>query len=92
MLKEEISSDIIQVNGIIYDTRVSSLFDTNGNKTGYMGVSMDITDRVKTEKELEKFRSVLDQAPAAVFIINNNFFDYCLIGKNIHYRNNKSIQ
>ena len=72
VLKEEISSDIIQVNGIIYDTRVSPLFDTDCNKTGYMGVSMDITNRVKTEKELEKFRSVLDQAPAAVFIINNN--------------------
>ncbi|MGE0019889.1 MAG: PAS domain S-box protein [Draconibacterium sp.] len=77
VLKEEINSDILQVNGIIYDTRVSPLFDTEGNKTGYMGVSMDITDRIKTEKELEKFRLVLDQAPGAVYIMDKNWnFEY----------------
>jgi len=77
VLKEEISSDILQVNGIIYDTRVSPLFNTEGNKTGYMGVSMDITDRIKTEKELEKFRLVLDQAPGAVYIMDKNWnFEY----------------
>lgn len=77
VLKEEISNDILTVNGVIYDTRVSPLFDHNGKKTGYMGVSMDITERIKTEKELEKFRLVLDQAPGAVYIMDKNWnFEY----------------
>ena len=77
VIKDEIQNGILTVHGVVYDTRVSPLFDANGTKTGYMGVSMDITDRVKTEKELEKFRLVLDQAPGAVYIMDKNWnFEY----------------
>jgi PAS domain S-box-containing protein len=77
VIKDEIQTGILMVHGVVYDTRVTPLFDLNGNKTGYMGVSMDITDRVKTEKELEKFRLVLDQAPGAVYIMDKNWnFEY----------------
>ena len=77
VIKDEIQNAILYVHGVVYDSRVSPLFDAYGNKTGYMGVSMDITDRVKTEKELEKFRLVLDQAPGAVFIMDKNWnFEY----------------
>jgi PAS domain S-box-containing protein len=77
VINGEIQNGILSVRGVVYDTRVSPLFDANGDKTGYMGVSMDITDRVKTEKELEKFRLVLDQAPGAVYIMDKNWnFEY----------------
>lgn len=70
-------SDVIDLNGISYDTRVSPIYDQNGIKTGYMGVSMDITEQLKVKKELEKFRHVLDQAPGAVMIMDKDFnFEY----------------
>ena len=77
VIKDEVQNEILTVHGVVYDTRVSPLFDANGNKTGYMGVSMDITERIKAERELEKFRLVLDQAPGAVFIMDKNWnFEY----------------
>ena len=77
VLKEEIQNDIIEVNSVVYDTRVSPIYSVNGEKTGYMGVSMDITERRKTENKLRKFRLVLDQAPGAVFIMDKNWnFEY----------------
>jgi PAS domain S-box-containing protein len=77
VIKDEVQNEILTVHGVVYDTRISPLFDANGNKTGYMGVSMDITERIKAERELEKFRLVLDQAPGAVFIMDKNWnFEY----------------
>lgn len=77
VLNEEIQSDIIEVDGIYYDSRVSPVYNENGIKTGYMGISLDITKRVKSQKELRKFRLVLDQAPGAVFIMDKNSnFEY----------------
>ncbi len=77
VLNGEIQSDIIEVEGTCYDSRVSPVFNEDGIKTGYMGVSLDITKRVKSEKELRKFRLVLDQAPGAVFIMDKySNFEY----------------
>jgi PAS domain S-box-containing protein len=77
VLKGEIQSDTIRVGSIYYDTRVTAIYDNNGIKAGFMGVSVDITRRVETENELKKFRLVLDQAPGAVFILDKNFnFEY----------------
>ncbi len=77
VLNEEIQGDIIEVDGIYYDTRISPVFNKSGAKTGYMGVSLDVSTRIKTERELRKFRLVLDQAPGAVFIMDKNSnFEY----------------
>ncbi|MBN2807854.1 MAG: PAS domain S-box protein, partial [Prolixibacteraceae bacterium] len=77
VLNDEIRNDILNVNDIYYDTRVTPILDTNGVKTGYMGVSMDITQRIINEKALAKFKLVLDQAPAAVFIVRkDSSFEY----------------
>ena len=77
VLKEEITTDVILVGNVYYDTRVSPVFNTKGEKTGYLGVSMDITERVKTERELKKFRLALDQVPGAVFIMDKHSnFEY----------------
>jgi PAS domain S-box-containing protein len=77
VLQGEILVDVIDLNGISYDTRVSPIYNHNGIKTGYMGVSLDITEQLKVKKELEKFRHVLDQAPGAVMIMDKDFnFEY----------------
>ncbi|GAB1452535.1 hypothetical protein MASR2M47_25910 [Draconibacterium sp.] len=77
VLKDEIQEDIVQVGPIFYDTRVSPIHNEKGEKTGYLGVSMDITERIKTERELQKFRLVLDQVPGAIFILDKEWhFEY----------------
>ncbi len=77
VLKNEIQNDIVHLGEIYYDTRVSAIYNEKGEKSGYLGVSMDVTERIKTERELRKFRLALDQAPGAVFIMDRNSnFEY----------------
>ena len=77
VLNGEIQNDIIKLGSIYYDTRVSPIYNVKGEKTGYMGVSLDITERIRNENNLKKFQLVLDQAPGAVFIIDKNSnFEY----------------
>ncbi len=77
VIKGEIMNDIILVDSIYYDTRVSPIYNEKNELTGYLGVSMDISKRVKSERELKKFRQVIDQAPGAVFIMDKNSnFEY----------------
>ncbi|MDF1549386.1 MAG: PAS domain S-box protein, partial [Bacteroidales bacterium] len=77
VLGEELRNEILKVGEIYYDTRVSPIYNTDGEKIGFMGVSLDITERIKVENELRKFSQVLDQAPGAVFIIDKNSnFEY----------------
>ena len=77
VLKGEISRDIICVDSVFYDTRVSPIRNEKGEKTGFLGISLDVTDRIKKERELQKFRQVLDQAPGSVFILDKDWrFEY----------------
>ena len=50
-------------NGDIFPSFVSasSLYDTEGNFLGVMGISRDITEQKKVEKELEQYRSHLEE-------------------------------
>lgn len=77
VLKEEITNDVVLLGDIYYDTRISAIYNEKGKKTGYLGVSMNVTERIKTERELRKFRLALDQTPDAVFIMDkNSTFEY----------------
>ena len=77
VLKGETLNETILVDSVYYDTRVSPIYNEKGKKSGYLGVSMDVTKRIKTEWELKKFRLVLDQAPGAVFIMDRHSnFEY----------------
>jgi PAS domain S-box-containing protein len=77
VLRDEIREAVIRVGSVHYDTRVTPIVDPDGVQTGYMGISLDITERVRTENELKKFRLALDQAPLAVFIMDRNWnFEY----------------
>lgn len=84
VLRDEIRNDLLLIGSIQYDTRVSSIYNSSGEKTGYMGVSLDITERIKTENELKKYRLVLDQAPLAVFIMDK--------GGNFEYLNPEFVK
>jgi len=50
VLKEEITNDVVLVGDIYYDTRVSAIYNEKGKKSGYLGVLMDVTERIKTER------------------------------------------
>lgn len=77
VLAGETTHEIVMLNGLYYGTRVSPIFDKIGVKTGYLGVSFDITERIKSEREQKKFRQILDQAPGGVFIMDKDFnFEY----------------
>jgi PAS domain S-box-containing protein len=77
VLKDKIQNDIVQVNGIYYDTRITPLFNNNKEKIGYLGISLDITEHIRKETELRKYKLILDQTPAAVFIVDKNSnFEY----------------
>jgi PAS domain S-box-containing protein len=77
LLKGETQSEVLPVGNNFYDTRVTPVLNADSQKIGYMGVSMDITERVKIERELGKFKLVLDQAPGAVFIVDKKSdFEY----------------
>lgn len=77
VLAGETTHEIVRMNGVHYGTRVSPILDKKGNKTGYLGVSFDISDRIRSERELQRFRQILDQAPGGVFIMDKDFnFEY----------------
>ena len=77
VMEGEILGDIVKVGDIFYDTRVTPLINHFGENTGYMGVALDVTERFKIEKQLQKFKLVLDQAPGGVFIVDKNSrFEY----------------
>jgi PAS domain S-box-containing protein len=72
VLQGEILSDVIDLNGISYDTRVSPMYDHHGIKTGYMGVSLDITERKKLQLEIEEkeklYRSLMEKSLDGIVI------------------------
>lgn len=77
VLNGETLNDLVTLNGICFDTRVTPIKDEKGTITGYIGVAMDITNQEKDRKDLERFKLALHQAPAAVYIISNELrFEY----------------
>jgi PAS domain S-box-containing protein len=77
VLDGETFADIVKIGNFFYDTRVSVLTNHNGEKFGYMGVSLDVTEHIRDQSDLKKFRQALDQVPSAVYIIDKNMhFEY----------------
>jgi PAS domain S-box-containing protein len=48
-------------NIVILETSGTPLFDEKGNLIGYRGTDMDITERVRVEEELKKYRQHLEE-------------------------------
>lgn len=77
VLDGKTTAEVVQLGDLYYDTRVSPLVNSSGFKYGYMGIAVDVSERMKIQNELEKFRLVLDQAPGSVFFINpKGYFEY----------------
>ncbi len=77
VLEGKTLADIVKIGNFYYDTRVSVLINKKGEKHGYMGVSLDVTEHIKDQSDLKKFRLALDQVPSAVYIIDKNMhFEY----------------
>lgn len=60
------------VNGIAFETRTSALRDENGELTGTIAVSLDITEQLRTQQQIEKLSSAVEQSPAIVIITDTN--------------------
>jgi len=65
-LTGEVFTSIVEVAGLVFETRYSPLRDENGRVAGVIGVSTDITERKRAEeelkarvKELEEFHEVV---------------------------------
>ena len=63
---------ISEVQGRVFDTRVSLLLDAEGRVTGLLGVSHDVTGRRQAEEALREqhtfLRRVLDNDPNFIFV------------------------
>ncbi|HSV34922.1 MAG TPA: response regulator [Ramlibacter sp.] len=47
---------------LLYDTRVSPLWDENGEPQGLLGVSRDVTERRKAEEEVRRSKEMAEEA------------------------------
>jgi PAS domain S-box-containing protein len=67
---------IFDVGDIIFDSWLSPIYDLTGNVSGIIGVSSDITDRIKADKELEishkSYKSIFDNLSEFIFILDEN--------------------
>jgi PAS domain S-box-containing protein len=84
----EIINNITPDRQIVFDSRVSLIKDSDGNPTGLLGISTDITQRKLDEKALreseEKNRTILDNAQEGICVlqdrkivyINNAIFNF----------------
>ncbi|MBK7630260.1 MAG: PAS domain S-box protein [Ignavibacteriales bacterium] len=64
-----------------FDTNKVPIKDNNGKVIGVLGISIDITERINTEKALhsseEKFRSLFEQSSDAMLLLDGNVFFDC---------------
>ena len=44
------------------------MFDLSGGFTGYRGIGMDVTERLRPDDDLRRFRTAMDTAAEAIFL------------------------
>jgi len=71
-LEGEEFSTVNVINGTAFETRTSALRDENGELAGMIGVSLDITDQLQTQQQLEKLSSAVEQSPAIAIITDTD--------------------
>jgi len=52
------------------------VFDADGRFTGYRGVASDITQRKRTERELQRFRAAMDISADAIVLVDRTSMRY----------------
>ena len=58
---------------IFLETNFTIVKNARGKKIGYIGISRDVTNEVKTKKSLQNFASVLMQLEESFLIVDKNF-------------------
>lgn len=96
-IHEEEQYSYIDKNGVIFPVSliITTIKTTRGKITGFMGVAMDISERIKAEKELKKvqqlFLQLLHNFPdGAISIIDKNFH-FVYTGGHLHQRLHANI-
>ena len=97
-LHEEERYSYIDKNGVSFPVSliITTLRDAKGNTTGFMGVAIDISERIKAEKELKKaeqlFLQLLQNYPdGAISIIDKNFC-FVYTGGELHQRLHANVE
>ena len=67
---ERLKNTRIHKNGspVILETSGVPVLDENGNLLGYRGIDRDITERVKSEEQIHRLSSAVEQSPSSVLI------------------------
>jgi PAS domain S-box-containing protein len=75
---------------------VTALRDIKGNVTGYMGIAIDISQRIKAEKELKKvqqlFLQLLHNYPDGIISIIDKNYHFVYTGGELHKRLHSDIE
>ena len=58
---------------VFLQTAFTIVKNANGKKIGYIGISRNVTDEVKTKKSLQNFASVLMQLEESFLIVDKNY-------------------
>jgi PAS domain S-box-containing protein len=66
------------------ETTVSAIYDENGVPTGILGITRDITERKRTEKQLQILSSTVEQSANSIVVIDRE--------GNVEYANPKFFQ
>jgi PAS domain S-box-containing protein len=95
---EEEQYNYIDKNGVSFPVSliITALRDAKGNITGFMGVAMDISERIRAEKELKNaerlFLQLLHNYPdGAISIIDKNF-RFVYTGGKLHQRLQANVE
>lgn len=71
-LRGEVASDVILIDDIFWDTRVTPYTNSQGEKIGVFGVSFDITDLIKMQQNLQeselKHRTLIEKSLDGIII------------------------
>ena len=66
----------VELPQAIFETRYTPLVDASGNAAGSVGVAIDVTERVRTERALreseQRFRMLADNLPGVVYLCRND--------------------
>lgn len=97
-IHEEEQYSYIDRNGVSFPVSliITTLRDAKGNITGFMGVAMDISERIRAEKELKNaerlFLQLLHNYPDGAISIIDKDFCFVYTGGKLHQRLHANVE
>lgn len=96
-IHEEEQYNYIGKNGVSFPVSLTltALRDAKGNVSGFVGIAVDISERIKAEKELEKvqqlFLQLLHNYPDGIISIIDSNYHFVYTGGELHKRLHSDI-